>query len=543
MPDRPITPPWGKPVTELRTPNQKDGFAVILINRDSAEYQAQYPIKRGTPYSSIIGADERLISEFAANPLYFLVETRPGSSSSADFGSSDLACLWIFATDELAENTYSFDRDYPGESTAVSRYVHTTHVRRIEDEATPSIAYGSTLTGLMSVNITAPGTGYTTATGTIATGATVTFVCYGGALILGIVTNQGTGVSSGGAITITGDGVGATATARIQPATAVLTHQEMKQLPDDDPRSHDYVQKLVVYEILPGPWLPFTRYDDDLGPIQGQRRAVVNTGQVATLTSTIKTTYEARDGSSYVSWEIQEIFGIGVPGFSAYPVLTGASRTVDVRGRNVDTSSTIVAHGTGPDVSSLNISSVVQDRNNQIADKKTVSIASLPPTEVVARWDWVSLPLLVFAITPNVFCNLSPFATVTLDYATDYGCSALRKHRRTVSYVTTPPDTTPNLTTSAFEVRDVRYQGKVISFALSNVLCNLLEYDADFSYSDGEEACTWTEFWNFSATIPSATEFIAGLWAVKSFIAEPFGQSMWKLTKDEYYSIPANPSI
>lgn len=78
------------------------------------------------------------------------------------------------------------------------------------------------------------------------------------------------------------------------------------------------------YEQLPGPWIPFTRYDDDLGPIQGRRRAVVNTGQQATLTATGKTSYEARDGSAYVSWEAEETWsnGSGGAGNPAYPLGT-----------------------------------------------------------------------------------------------------------------------------------------------------------------------------------------------------------------------------
>lgn len=542
MPERLITPPWGKPVTELRTPNCKDGFAVVLINRDSAEYQAQYPLKRGTPYASIIGADERLIAEFAANPLFYLRELRPGASSASDFGNSDLAVLWLFTAVELAESNYDFDRDYPGESTAVSRYVHKPTVRRSADEGTPSIAYGSTLTALISVNITAAGTGYTTATGTVGTAA-VTFVCFGGALILGIVTVEGSGITSGAAITITGDGAGATATARVQPVTAVLTHQEKRELPGDDPRSHDYVQLIRAYEILPGPWLPFTRYDDNLGPVQGQRRAVVNTGQVSTLTSTLKTTYEARDGSSYVSWEIQEAYGAGVSGFAAYPDLDSAELSEAVRGRIVLTDQTIVAEGTSPDTSSLTISSTVKARNAVISDKTTVTLASLPPDEVSAFWDWINLPLCVLDIVHTYFCNSSAFFTLVTNYDTAAGSSVLRKHRRTVSYVSSPPDTTPNLSGSAFETADLQYQGKVVAFSLSNVLNDALAYDVEFFTESGGAACGWTEEYTFAATSPSATTFLAGAWYTKSLRVTEFGQSMWRLEKIEYYSATGNPAI
>ena len=77
-----------------------------------------------------------------------------------------------------------------------------------------------------------------------------------------------------------------------------------------------------VYEILPAPWVPFTRYDDDLGPIQGRRRSVKNEGQKADLTSSTKTSYEGRDGSAIVSNEIEETWSIATDedGNSLFPV-------------------------------------------------------------------------------------------------------------------------------------------------------------------------------------------------------------------------------
>lgn len=68
---------------------------------------------------------------------------------------------------------------------------------------------------------------------------------------------------------------------------------------------------LWVYEILPSPWVPFTRYDDDLGPIQGRRRSVKNEGQIASLTANKRVTYEAREGSAIVSNEIEESWNAG----------------------------------------------------------------------------------------------------------------------------------------------------------------------------------------------------------------------------------------
>ena len=66
-----------------------------------------------------------------------------------------------------------------------------------------------------------------------------------------------------------------------------------------------------IYEILPAPYVPFTRYDDDLGPVQGRRRFVVNSGQEASLERDKKVSYEAREGSAIVSSEIEETWNAG----------------------------------------------------------------------------------------------------------------------------------------------------------------------------------------------------------------------------------------
>lgn len=77
-----------------------------------------------------------------------------------------------------------------------------------------------------------------------------------------------------------------------------------------------------VWEILPSPWVPFTRYDDDLGPVQGRRRSVANTGQKASLSSDKKVSYEGREGSAIVSTELEETWSIAVDedGNSLFPV-------------------------------------------------------------------------------------------------------------------------------------------------------------------------------------------------------------------------------
>ena len=77
-----------------------------------------------------------------------------------------------------------------------------------------------------------------------------------------------------------------------------------------------------VWEILPSPWVPFTRYDDDLGPVQGRRRSVKNEGQVAVRQADKQVTYEAREGSAIVYTELEETWSIATDddGNSLFPI-------------------------------------------------------------------------------------------------------------------------------------------------------------------------------------------------------------------------------
>lgn len=296
-----------------------------------------------------------------------------------------------------------------------------------------------------------------------------------------------------------------------------------------------------TWETLPGPWIPFTRYDDELGPIQGRRRNVVNTGQVASLTATVKTTYEARDLSDIVSWQIEEAFGAGVPGFTNYPILTGAELSEQVRGEQVLTQSTIVPADTAAPTNALGISGTVTPINDEISTSRLVYLAELPPDETWAFWEPVSLPTLLFDIINTPYCNNSQYFAMVTSFVKSGGSSVLRKHRITVSYSATYPN--PDLSASSFTTADIQYAGKVINFSMGNVLNDAISFDGIFYTSSGDSACSWEEAYDYAATVPSATAFLAGDWYVKDFKVDTFGQSMYRSTKVEFYSAEGNPSI
>lgn len=456
---------------------------------------------------------------------------------------------YTWGNSPTAQDSYNLAKKYSAASNSHLVFARSYRVLRSDYLVNGPTAKGTAFTGIVAIHVTNGGSGYASDfaisfSGGAGSGLTGVAIVNRGAVISVQLTNLGTGFTSAPTISFSnGSGTGAAATAVIQPTTALLVDEEHSKLPDDDPYSSLYDRVTRVYETLPGPWLPFTRYDDNLGPIQGQRRAVINTGQVSTLTSTLKTTYESRDGSSYVLWEIQEAFGAGVSGFTAYPIVGSSELGQEIRGRIVFTEKQTVAEGTSPTSGSLHLSSTVRGINAELAERTDVFILTLPPDEVYAYWEWVSLPLCILDIVNTYFCNNSTFFTVVTNPDTDAGAAVLRKHRKTISYTTTTPNTSPDLSGSAFETADLQYQGKYIRFSYSGALNDALTYDQDFYDSSSEAACFFTEAYSFPATTPSATTFLAGGWYTKRFEPVQVGQQMWKTTHDEYYSAAGNPSI
>lgn len=255
------SPPTRLNRRDLNTPCQSDGFFAELVSIDDPSYQNSYPIKRGQPYSETIGADQRVIDEFATNPLYFLKQTADLLSMRVRFnGQYDNFVIWIWASNTLSQDTYNADIVYVDESASTPQFTRTYEIRRVDYDNNPTPPYTGSLTALLSVAITAPGTGYTKATGTVGN-ATAVAVCLAGAIVDWIVTIEGSSIVSGASLTIVGDGTGATATARIQPASAVLVSSKKVELPEDDPKSHDYIRVIDVFQTLPGAIL--TEYDQD----------------------------------------------------------------------------------------------------------------------------------------------------------------------------------------------------------------------------------------------------------------------------------------
>ncbi len=175
-----------------------------------------------------------------------------------------------------------------------------------------------------------------------------------------------------------------------------------------------------------------------------------------------------------------------------------------------------------------------------IKDRRTTTkVATLPPDESWAFWDFVPLPTLIFDIINTVYCNATPAFVLTTNYDKSGGSSVLRKHRVTRAYHNTYPN--PDLSASSFQTANLQYDGKLINISVSNVLNDEISYTSDFYITDG--SCFWTEAYDFPATNPTATEFLAGDWFTREFRVKEWGESGWISELVEYYSAEGNPSI
>lgn len=381
------------------------------------------------------------------------------------------------------QDIYNRQTSYEGESLSFPVFKRSYVERR---PYTPR-ARGLPLTAVVGAVVTNGGSGYTTAptvslTGGSGTGATAEALLYRGAVIYVRILTEGTGYTTVPSIGFSGGGgAGAAATALIQPQGALLVQEEQALLPEGDPRSGLYDLVVRIWMTLPGPIFSKRYYDPSIRGV-----LVLETTQKGLVG-----TLDPETGDGVITSETDEL------------------------------------------------TTVVEERTTKVIDDPS----HLPPDESWAYWDYVGLPLLLFDIVNTFFCNNSQFFSLVTNPLTAAGSSVLRKHRVTVSYSLTPPDLVPDYSASAFETADIRYQGKVIQFSYGNVLNDAISYDNDFYTISGMGACFWTEAYDFPATTPSATDFLAGAWFTKEAPVVTFGEGMYKLTHVEYYSASGNPAI
>lgn len=294
----PTRAPFGKPTTKLSTPNI---FDLVVIEDVPISPEAY----RALPYKSPH-------KDYDQNGL-ILVWQGPVKAAN-----NQVVARRVYASDDEApENWYNYAIKYSADAAGSPIYVRSYIILR--EDYVPT-ARGTALSCVMLLRVTNPGSGYTTAptVNIVAgfspgSGATAKAIMNGDKVIGLQLLTEGAGYIVNPGVSFTGGGgSGSAATALIQPIGAVLVKEETAKLDSEDPQLASlFIRVHRIYETLPGPWVPFTRYDNDLGPIQGRRRSVLAAGQKASLSSTTKRTYEGRDGSSIVSLEIEESWTTG----------------------------------------------------------------------------------------------------------------------------------------------------------------------------------------------------------------------------------------
>lgn len=309
--EKPVIPPMREAVQELQTPVPTVVFYSERVNRDDPGYQAVAPIPRGTLYSTMRGADPKVIAQYPL--LYFLRETR--------LGQTDRDVIWTWCNVPNAEDTYNAEIDYVCDDINSARYTRVYTQRRDDYEAgTFDPQYpGAVLGGLISINVSSAGTGYlptdtvniTDATGTGAVAQLV--VDSNGAVQSVVITNEGTNYSNPFATITSATGLGASLSPLIQSSNIVLVKQSKSEFPEDHPLRHEFVKVVRVYETLPGIFITTYRVDEDGKTITVQRRHNFQTVIDAidpkeTLVGGVWTriTSEPVNESYFVAWEVQE---------------------------------------------------------------------------------------------------------------------------------------------------------------------------------------------------------------------------------------------
>lgn len=240
---------------------------------------------------------------------------------------NDVDVFRVWASDPVRQNIYNFALRFSGEDDDYPIFERTYLVLRDDYLATKPAA-ASAYSGVYRTRVTAAGDGYrenfaVTATGGAGSGfAGIAIVNADGEVEHVVVIAEGTGYTSAPTLVFTaGSGVGATGVGLVQATACVLTEEKTEPAPNE--WNSLYLLATRTFETLPGPWIPDNRDDLLLGPVQRNRRAVLNSGQASALTATGKTTYEGRNGSAIVSWEIVESWsdGTGGAGNPAYPII------------------------------------------------------------------------------------------------------------------------------------------------------------------------------------------------------------------------------
>jgi hypothetical protein len=142
-----------------------------------------------------------------------------------------------------------------------------------------------------------------------------------------------------------------------------------------------------VYETLPGAWIHSAEYDPILGEIQVRKRAVKYDGQLATLTATVATTYEPRDPSAIVFFQIEKTNSDGTGSDDenpAYPITT-IDFYDDAKGAVQQTTQAVVS--TGSEVGSIEFTQTGGAGEGTVTQIRYEPLNQFILKKVIETWD------------------------------------------------------------------------------------------------------------------------------------------------------------
>lgn len=307
----------GEIQTDFPTPVILDLVFFDDVEIDSQpSYQANgryLPLPKGTPYSDQTNfAGFTLVME---HPLSHKVMRRWWANTRAN------------------QDAYNYSISYLQDSNACPIFIRQYVVPRLSYDVAGAPQPATKLqpfTGVMRINVTAGGAGYTGATTvTLPGGATAIPRIVNGVIQAIFLTNEGSGYTFGSppavTITDTGGGTGATAAAILQPAIALLIKEDMKELPPDDPRHSDSVALIRIYETLPGPILSETKWSNFFQAITLATKQLCANGTVTSgIISNVLTEQQPTDNSNVVLKLVSSIPS-GTPAAYTMPVTVEVS--------------------------------------------------------------------------------------------------------------------------------------------------------------------------------------------------------------------------
>jgi hypothetical protein len=217
-------------------------------------------------------------------PTYRFLKAEP-----TDYGGM----RYYWANDFNGQDAYNASKTYLMESNAHPIFTRSYRVLRSDYLANGPSAALSAFTGLVTVKVTAGGTGYTHdfavtfSGGGGSGGAGLALVDTAtGAVIYIALTNVGSGYTSAPTVVLSaGDGTGATATAYIQPTNALLVSEKHSKLDDADPYNSLYDRLVMQWMTLPGPILLGAQTDKTSGIKANYQKQLVASGTVTGGTS------------------------------------------------------------------------------------------------------------------------------------------------------------------------------------------------------------------------------------------------------------------